>query len=237
RRHGAFFEYAIKKAGGGQGFIDLFWPGKLLAEQKSAGRDLSRAEVQALDYLPAMPDYDLPQAIVVSDFATFQLRNLLTDRVVAFSLEDLPRNVRHFAFLYDETSQTIEEEKPVNRLAAERMAALHNQLEANRYVGRDLELLLTRLVFCLFADDANIFERNSFASFIRNRTRADGADTGPLLVQLFEVLNTPEDMRQTTLDADLAAFPYITGGLFQDAIRTPAFTADMRHALLTATLL
>lgn len=52
RRHGAFFEYAVKKTGGKQGFIDLFWPGKLLAEQKSAGRDLDAAQVQAYDYLP-----------------------------------------------------------------------------------------------------------------------------------------------------------------------------------------
>lgn len=237
RRHGAFFEYAIKKAGGGQGFIDLFWPGRLLAEQKSAGRDLTKAEFQAFEYLPAMPDYDLPQAIVVSDFATFQLRNLNDNSVASFALEDLPRHVRRFAFLFDETATTIEEEKPVNRLAAERMAALHNQLEANRYTGRDLELLLTRIVFCLFADDAQIFERNTFANFIRNRTRADGTDTGPLLVQIFEVLNTPEDERQVTLDADLQAFPYINGGLFADPIRTPAFTSEMRQALLTAMVL
>lgn len=237
RRHGAFFEYAIKKAGGGQGFIDLFWPGKLLAEQKSAGRDLTKATGQALDYLPAMPDYDLPQAIVVSDFATFQLRNLTTDRTISFPLEKLADNVRAFGFLIEETSKVLAEEDPVNRLAAERMAALHNQLEANRYIGRDLELLLTRLVFCLFADDARIFERNTFANFIRNRTRDDGSDTGPFLVQIFEVLNTPHELRQITLDQDLQAFPYINGGLFEDPIRTPGFTSAMRQALLTATLL
>jgi hypothetical protein len=237
RRHGAFFEYAIKKAGGKQGFIDLFWPGKLLAEQKSAGRDLTKATGQALDYPPAMPDYDLPQAIVVSDFATFQLRNLTTDRTISFPLEKLAENVRAFGFLVEETSKFLAEEDPVNRDAAEKMAALHNQLEANRYTGRDLELLLTRLVFCLFADDARIFERNTFANFIRNRTRDDGSDTGPFLVQIFEVLNTPYDLRQTTLDQDLQAFPYINGGLFETPIRTPGFTSDMRQALLTATLL
>ncbi len=67
RRHGAFFEYAIKKGSGKQGFIDLFWPGKLLAEQKSGGKDLDPAELQAFDYLSTMPDHDLPQAIMVSD--------------------------------------------------------------------------------------------------------------------------------------------------------------------------
>ena len=65
RRHGAFFEYAIKKGSGKQGFIDLFWPGKLLAEQKSGGGDTARAKLQAYEYLETMPDHDLPQAIVV----------------------------------------------------------------------------------------------------------------------------------------------------------------------------
>jgi hypothetical protein len=237
RRHGAFFEYAIKKAGNKQGYIDLFWPGKLLAEQKSVGRDLTKAEFQAFDYLPAMPDYDLPQAIVVSDFATFQVRHLDTDKVWTFPLEDLSRNVRVFGFLIEDTSRIYEEQNPVNRDAAEKMAALHNQLEGNRYIGRDLELLLTRIVFCLFADDAGIFERDTFARFIRNRTRPDGSDTGPFLVQIFEVLNTPYELRQTTLDHDLRKFPYINGGLFEDRLRTPGFTGEMRHALLTATLL
>jgi len=237
RRHGAFFEYAIKKAGGKQGFIDLFWPGKLLAEQKSAGRDLEKATGQALDYLPAMPDYDLPQAIVVSDFATFQLRYLTTDRVISFPLEKLVDHVRAFGFLIEEDTKTLAEQDPVNRQAAERMAALHNQLESNRYLGHDLETLLARLVFCLFADDARIFERNQFANLIRNRTRDDGSDTGGWLVQLFEVLNTPYEQRQTTLDADLRAFPYINGGLFERPIRIPAFTTEMRHSLLTASLL
>lgn len=237
RRHGAFFEYAIKKAGGKQGFIDLFWPGRLLAEQKSARRDLTKATGQALDYLPAMPDYDLPQAIVVSDFATFQLRNLTTDRTIAFPLETLVDNVRAFAFLFDEDTKVLAEQDPVNRKAAERMAALHNQLETNRYIGHDLQTLLARLVFCLFADDARVFEKNQFASLIRNRTRDDGSDTGGWLVQLFEVLDTPYEHRQTILDADLRAFPYIDGGLFRDSIRTPAFDPEMRRSLLTAALL
>lgn len=85
RRHGAFFEYAIKKGSGKQGFIDMFWPGRLLAEQKSGGRDLGKAGVQAYEYLETMPDHDLPQAIVVSDFATFQVIDLATREKAEFS--------------------------------------------------------------------------------------------------------------------------------------------------------
>ena len=237
RRHGAFFEYAIKKGSGKQGFIDLFWPGKLLAEQKSGGKDTGKARLQAYEYLETMPDHDLPQMIVVSDFATFDLVDPKTNASFSFPLADLPKQVRRFAFLIDEKGQTYEEENPVNRTAAENMAKLHNQLADTRYTGRDLELLLVRLVFCLFADDALIFERNIFANYLRNRTQSDGSDLGPRLVKMFEVLNTPEDKRQTSLDEDLQAFPYINGGLFEQSIRTPDFTSEMRRDLLTATLL
>ncbi len=59
RRHGAFFEYAIKKGNGKQGYIDLFWRRKLLAEQKSGGKDTGKARLQAYEYLETMPDQDL----------------------------------------------------------------------------------------------------------------------------------------------------------------------------------
>jgi hypothetical protein len=234
RRHGAFFEYAIKKLSGKQGFIDLFWPGKLIAEQKSAGRDLDKANIQALEYLDTMPDHDLPRFIVVSDFATFQVMELETGKKASFTLEQLPERVKIFAFLIDETSQTVAEEDPVNRQAAEGMARLHNQLRDSRYTGHDLELLLVRMVFCLFADDAQIFERGIFERYIRQRTHLDGSDLGMHLGKIFEVLNTPEDERQTTLDEDLQAFPYINGGLFERTIRVPSCNALMRRELLAA---
>lgn len=193
--------------------------------------------MQAYEYLETMPDHDLPQAIVVSDFATFDLVDPRTNASFSFPLADLPKHVRRFGFLIGEQSRAYEEEDPVNRTAAEAMAALHNQLEASRYTGRDLELLLVRIVFCLFADDAQIFERNTFANYLRSRTHADGSDFGPRLVKIFEVLNTPEEERQTTLDQDLQALPYINGGLFEATIRTPDFTSEMRRSVLTAALL
>ncbi len=232
RRQGAYFEYAIKKLNGKQGFIDLFWPGMLLAEQKSAGRDLTKASVQALDYIATMPDHDLPRFIVTSDFATFELLELATGKRGSFPLERLPERVRSFEFLFGETGQTPAEENPVNREAAEGMARLHNQLRDSRYGGHDLELLLVRLMFCLFADDAFIFERGAFERYIRARTSGDGSDLGSRLNELFEVLDTPEDQRQTTLDHDLQSFPYINGGLFAGRLRTPACTSAMRRELL-----
>ncbi|ALJ09698.1 hypothetical protein JL11_16160 [Brevundimonas sp. DS20] len=78
RRKVATFEEPVKKLGDKQGFIDLFWKGKLLVEQKSGGRDLSRARQQALDYFPGLKDYELPRYILVCDFQTFHLTDLDT---------------------------------------------------------------------------------------------------------------------------------------------------------------
>ncbi len=234
RRHGAFFEYAIKKGSGKQGFIDMFWPGKLLAEQKSGGKDRGAAEVQAWEYLETMPNHDLPQMIVVSDFAHFDLIATDTRQRHSFALADLPRHVKSFAFLIGESNKAIVEEQAVNRDAAEAMARLHNQLRDDNYSGHDLEVLLVRLVFCLFADDSGIFEHAQLHDFVVNRTSEDGSDLGAKLIQLFEVLNTPRDQRQRSLDEALADFEYINGGLFAESIRTPSFTAQMRRDLLAA---
>ena len=92
-----------------------------------------------------------------------------------------------------------------------------------------------RVVFCLFADDTGIFEpRDIFFDFLETRTGKDGADLGPWLAQLFQVLDTREDDRAATLDEDLARFPYVNGRLFEESLRIPSFNAAMRSALLDA---
>ena len=111
--------------------------------------------------------------------------------------------------------RSFKDQDPVNIQAAELVGHLHDALEASGYTGHQLEVFLTRLVFCLFADDTGIFEpRDIFLDFLEARTREDGTDTGPMLTQLFEVLDTPEEARQAQLDEDLAAFPYVNGSLF-----------------------
>ncbi len=235
RRHGAFFEYAIKKGSGSQGFIDMFWPGKLLAEQKAPGRDLSKATTQAYEYLETMPDHDLPEAIVMSDFANFVfIANDGSNEKVEFALAELPRHVKLFGFLLGQSSKRLAEEDPVNRKAAESMARLHNQLRADNYTGHDLEVLLVRLVFCMFADDSGIFDHQALRAYLNERTSDDGSDLGPRLMQVFDTLNKPLDQRQSSLDEAIASLPYINGGLFAGSIATPYFTSTMRRELLEA---
>ena len=235
RRSVARFEEHVRKLDNSSGYIDLFWPGVLLVEQKSAGHDLTKAYDQAGDYFDALPERDRPRYLLVSDFQTFELYDLDEQEPATFALADLPQYVEHFGFFLGRQKRTFKDQDPVNIQASELMGRLHDELKEAGYTGHDLELFLVRTVFCLFADDTGIFEpRDIFLEFLETRTRPDGLDLGPLLSQLFQVLNTPDDRRPTTLDEDLARFPYINGSLFRDPILIPPFTGSMRRALLDA---
>ena len=234
-RRVATFEEPVKLLGDKRGFIDLFWKGVLLVEQKSAGRDLGKAKTQALSYFPGLKDTDLPRYILLSDFRTFELYDLDEDEHVSFALEDLPAHVEKFGFILGVQKRTFKDQDPVNIEAAERVGNLHDALEASGYKGHDLEQFLVRIVFCLFADDTGIFEpRDIFLDLLENRTREDGSDLGGWLAQLFQVLDTPEDERSGNLDEDLNRFPYVNGDLFDGPLRIPSFDASMRERLLDA---
>ncbi|MCY4152305.1 MAG: hypothetical protein OXE94_08750 [Aestuariivita sp.] len=235
RRSVARYEAHVAKFGNHSGFIDLFWPGVLLVEQKSAGRDLGKAYEQASEYFDALPERERPRFILVSDFQTFELHDLDERETVTFPLKDLPVHVEAFGFILGVQRRTFRDQDPANIEAAELVGRLHDALANARHRGHDLERFLVRVVFCMFADDTGIFEpRDIFLDFIETRTSEDGADLGPWLGQLFEVLDTPEDKRPTTLDADLARFPYVNGVLFNGHLRTFSFDAAMRIALLDA---
>ena len=235
RRSVARYEEHVRKLDDRSGFIDLFWPGVLIVEQKSAGRDLERAYGQAGEYFDALPERERPRYILVSDFKTFELHDLDEQDEVAFPLSDLPRHVDKFGFILGVERRTFRDQDPANIEAAELVGRLHEALEAAGYRGHNLERFLVRIVFCLFADDTGIFEpRDIFLDLIETRTREDGSDTGSRLAELFQVLDTLEAARQTTLDEDLARFPYVDGDLFNGALRIPSFNSAMRGALLDA---
>lgn len=231
----ASFEEPVKNLGDKRGYIDLFWKGVLLVEQKSVGRDLKKAKKQALDYFPGLRDVDLPRYILLSDFQSFELYDLEEDEAVAFRLSDLPKNVEKLGFILGLQKRTFKDQDPVNIKASELVGKLHDALEEVGYVGHDLEQFLVRIVFCLFADDTGIFEpRDVFLDLLETRTREDGSDMGGWLAQLFQVLNTPEEKRAKNLDADLAKFPYVNGALFSSPLLIPSFDTGMRQRLIEA---
>ena len=235
RRSVARYEEHVRRLDDTSGFIDLFWPGVLLVEQKSAGRDLAKAREQAGDYFDALPERDRPRYQLLCDFQTFELLDRDEREAARFPLADLPQHVEEFGFIIGVQRRTFRDQDPVNIKASELVARLHDALKASGYDGHDLELLLVRTVFCLFADDTGIFApRDIFLQYIEERTQADGTDLGPKLQRLFQVLDTPEDRRQVKLDEDLARFPYVNGDLFSEPLRIADFDAPMRRALLDA---
>ena len=234
RRSVARYEQHVRKLNDRDGYIDLFWPGVLIVEQKSAGRDLGKAFEQAGGYFDALSERDRPRYILVSDFRTLDLHDLGEREMVSFALKDLPVHVEAFGFIVGVQRRTFRDQDPVNIRAAELVGKLHDALFESGYRGHDLERFLVRTVFCLFADDTGIFERDIFLDFIESRTGEDGSDTGARLIELFQVLDTPESERHVTRDEDLLRFPYVNGSLFEGALRIPAFDAAMRGKLLDA---
>lgn len=235
----ATFEHAVKKLPGlkakTDGFVDLFWPGMLLVEQKSRGKNLDAALTQALSYFPGIAERDLPQLVIVCDFARFRVHKLASGETVEFALKDLHKHIKLFGFVAGYKVLEIKPQDPVNIRAALALGKLHDALKASGYADHPLEVLLVRLLFCLFADDTGIFQpAQAFRTFIEERTSVDGSDLGPRLAQLFQVLNTDTPKRSKALDEQVAAFPFINGQLFSEPLPMADFTSAMREALLDA---
>jgi len=237
RRRLATFEEPVKKLNNKQGFIDLFWKGTLLVEQKSKGKSLNAAFEQATDYFHGIKEHELPKYILVSDFENFKLYDLDDNKEYQFSLKDFHKNIKLFGFIAGYQKRTFKDEDPVNIKAAELMGKLHDELEQSGYEGHALEVFLVRLLFCLFADDTGIFEKDTFKEFVEVRTNEDGSDLGAWLAQYFQVLNTPPEKRLKNLDEHLAAFPYVNGKLFQEALPIASFNSRMREILLECSTL
>jgi hypothetical protein len=236
RRTVASFEEPVKNLSGQWGFIDLFWKSVLLVEHKSRGKSLDKAEAQAMDYIQALKnegrDDEIPRYVIVSDFARIALHDLEEDATVEFTLDEFHRCVDNFAFIPGYKRHRLDVEDPINIRAAELLGELHDALKDGGYSGHDLERFLVRVLFCLFAEDTGLFERNAFTLFVENHTRPDGSDLGVQLARLFQVLNTPKERRQKNLLEELAELPYVNGDLFAESLEFADFNRDMRSRLL-----
>ena len=226
------FEHRVKKLGEKDGYIDLLWKGMILIEMKSRGKNLDRAFVQAKDYLHGLKDHELPKYILISDFEHFRFYDLEESKTIEFKLNELVSNVQHFGYLLGYQKKIYKEQDPANIKAAELMGKLHDRLEEIGYVGHPLEVYLVRILFCLFAEDTTIFNKQQFQEYIEQRTNEDGSDLAAKLQELFQVLNTPKENRFKNLDEQLADFPYVNGKLFEEILPMASFDSKMRLALL-----
>lgn len=228
----AIFEHKVKLPDG-NGYIDLFWKGHIMIEMKSPGKDLEKAYTQAKNYANALSPKDLPKGILICDFNRFHYYDLLKDgQKSEFLLSELKDNIELFSDLAGYNDIEYKKQDAVNIEAAEKMGKLHDRLKETGYEGLQLEIYLVRLLFCLFADDTDIFDRDIFVKYIQQRTNEDGSDLAFHLQAIFEVLNKPEDKRSKIIDEQLNRFPYINGGLFEKHLETASFDSSMRTALL-----
>lgn len=242
RKHLASFEEPVKSLKNSYHRIDLFWKGRLLAEHKSAGEDLGKAQSQAFQYIQELTGQnrqdEVPRYVILSDFNRMVLFDLEPEELdsarVEFFLSDLHKHIKHFGFFIGQKTHKFGEEDEANLKAAGIMAGLHDAMADGHYDPKATERLLVRLLFCLFADDTGIFQPDQFDLYIQNHTREDGLDIGPQLNALFDVLNTPIEKRPRHLEEDLSAFPYVNGELFADRLPIAGFNRTMRYHIIAA---
>jgi len=237
RRQVSTFEELAKRASTGNiGWIDFLFPGEMAVEQKSRGADLNQAMGQLLDYLPSLHKSAFPWFLVVCDFAEFQWKNLDTGEEGSFLLADLAHNIDVFWWLagYKRPGQEFADEEEANLAATALMAKIHDGVLDANYDPHHLRVWLTRILFCLFADDTDVWDRNAFTNYLHLHTSPDGLDLGPQIGQLFQLLNTPPEKRSKHLDEELASFTYINGDLFSEDLPTPFCNEGIRNVLLEA---
>ncbi len=220
----------------GHGRIDYLWKGVVLVEHKSLGQNLDRAAGQARDYFAGLRESEQPRYVIVSDFARIRLYDLdLNADPMEFALCDLPQNLDLFGFISGYATRHYGTLDAVDQNASETLGALHDRLVDDGYSGRKLDVWMVRLLFCLFADQSGIFQTGIFRELVESRTADDGSDLGAWIARLFRVLATPDTDRQSSLDPQLAAFPYVNGQLFDEQIDPPETNTAMREALLICT--
>lgn len=226
------FEHRVKKLSDADGYIDLLWKGTILVEMKSRGKNLDKAFQQAIDYTHGLKQNELPKYVLVSDFHIFRLYDTEEQTTLEFTIDELVLNVQSFGYLLGYQKKTYKEQDPANIKAAELMGKLHDRLEEIGYEGHPLEVYLVRILFCLFAEDTTIFNKQQFQDYVENRTAEDGSDLASKIQELFQVLNTPIEKRFKNLDEQLNEFPYVNGKLFEEILPMASFDSKMRQALL-----
>ena len=231
-------------------FIDGFIPTtKVMIEQKSLGKNLGEGIKQsdgsvlnpfqqAKRYAAELPYSQRPRWIVTCNFAEFWVYDMEqpNGEPQKILLKDLEKEYYRLQFLVDEGNEHLKREMEVSVKAGNLVGVIYDKL-LEQYGAddpetlRSLNILCVRLVFCLYAEDAGLF--NSRTAFHDYLNANPPQKLRRALVDLFAVLDTPLAERDKYLEDDLAAFPYVNGGLFSDkTIEIPQFTDELKHLIL-----
>ena len=234
----------------GSDFIDAYIPTtKVLIEQKGSHVDLTAKAKQSdgmeltpfqqgWRYAGGLPHNMNPRWIVACNFNTFEVHNMEAPDAVpeVIQLADLEKEYHRLSFLVDDTNVHLKKELDVSIQAGEIVGVLYDKILAqykdptNPESQKALNKLCVRLVFCLYAEDAGIFgTKDMFHDYM---SQFEAKDFRKALIELFEVLDTKPEDRDEYMDEDLAAFPYVNGGMFAGEIEIPRITDEIRTLIL-----
>ena len=233
--------------------IDVYIPEThILIEQKSLGKELDKKITnsgdvdltpyeQAKRYNDNLPYDEKARWIVTSNFAEIWIYDMNTavPEPVKIELTELQTKFPMFDFMIDKAQKKISQEMEVSVKAGEFVGLIYDALH-KQYIDPDskkaqksLNMLCVRLVFCLYAEDAHIFG-SSCHMFHDYMEQFETKDMRKALIELFKILDTPEDQRDPYDTSDLSKFPYVNGGLFaKEDIEIPNFTDEIRNVLLS----
>ena len=229
-------------------FIDGHIPStRVLIEQKGIDKDLRKGRVQsdgsilnpyqqAKRYVANMPLSEHPRWIVTCNFKEFLVYDMEqpNGEPEQILLENLGKEYYRLQFLVDAKIEHLSKEMEVSMKASEIVGKIYEALlkqydDNSPEALRWLNILCVRIVFCLYAEDAEIFLHDQFHDYL---ARYEVDDLRNALIRLFDVLKTPQEQRSKYLKDDLKAFPYTNGGLFEEEIEIPQFTEELKETLL-----
>jgi hypothetical protein len=176
--------------------------------------------------------------IIVTDFKTLLAVDTKTSDTLDIELVNLPSHFDFFLPWAGMEKTAHKNENPADVKAAEKMAKLFDEIKKDNPDNspefiHGLNVFLSRLLFCFFAEDTNIFKKGQFTNAVSSHTQTNGSDLSNYLDKLFDVLNTPDKNRKD-LPAYLNEFHYVNGGLFEHKHKTPTFTRRSRQAVIDA---
>ena len=174
--------------------------------------------------------------VVVTDYEVLLAIDTKTQDTLDIDLKDLPRHYDFFLPWAGMEKAQHTHKNPADVKAAERMASLFDEIKKDNPDNSPesihaLNVFLSRLLFCFFAEDTGIFKEGQFTNAVASHTQTNGSDLNTYLNTLFDVLNTPREKRKDG-PAYLDGFPYVNGGLFKDHLEAPIFTRRSRQAII-----
>lgn len=232
-------------------FIDGYIPStRVMIEQKSLGKNLNQAIKQsdgtlltpfqqAKRYIAELPVSKHPRFVVTCNFEEFFVYDMEQPKgePEVIKLQDLEKEYYRLSFLTKTENVHLKKEMEVSIKAGEIIGVIYDALLKQYYNAeneetlKSLNILCVRLVFCLYAEDAGIFGKNNM--FLDYMKQFEAKHFRKALIELFKVLDTKVEERDPYLDPDLAAFPYVNGGLFaNENIEIPNFTDEIRDLIL-----